>query len=191
MKLPLIPTFIVAIAVAIMIGLGVWQWDKAQQPVSHGPYSGDPINFPAHYTGTDLSPYLSHKTTGYCALVTGWDARSGENRQGQSGWAHFATCFTGDDNSDPMIVNVGWSNDPANPAWQGGQVSGTIIEGSSHTLHVVSDTPAAGLQPSDVPTGETVDHLSYALQWWSFALIALIIYALVLRRRAKRAPENA
>ncbi|MDE2043329.1 MAG: SURF1 family protein [Alphaproteobacteria bacterium] len=185
MKFPIFPTSIVAAAMALMIGLGVWQWNKAQHETPHGPFAGDPITFPAHYAGGDLTPYLWHKANGYCALVTGWDASAGRNLKGDSGWKHLATCFQGDAGSDPMAVNIGWSTDATNPDWQGGQVSGMIIEGPDRTLHLVADTAAPGLQPSEVPAPNTVNHLSYALQWWAFALIAAVIYVLVLRRRAK------
>ena len=59
------------------------------------------------------------------------------------------------------------------------------------TLYVLdtdwADPALGGLEanalpdPSDLPN----NHLSYAVQWFAFALTALVIYAMVLRRRGR------
>jgi len=52
---------------------------------------------------------------------------------------------------------------------------------------LVADPPMAGLEasarpdPSELPN----NHLSYAGQWFLFALVALVIYGLALRKRLK------
>jgi cytochrome oxidase assembly protein ShyY1 len=58
---------------------------------------------------------------------------------------------------------------------------------------LVADPPLAGLaanarpDPSDIPN----NHLSYAVQWFLFAVTALVIYLLALRKRlAGRAPRR-
>jgi surfeit locus 1 family protein len=44
--------------------------------------------------------------------------------------------------------------------------------------------PLAPPDPSDLPN----NHLAYAGQWFFFALTALVIYVLALRRRRKSSP---
>ena len=52
-------------------------------------------------------------------------------------------------------------------------------------LMIVSDAPAPGLAVSPLPNPSSVpnNHFSYAVQWFLFAGIAVIIYVLALRRR--------
>ena len=67
------------------------------------------------------------------------------------------------------------------PVWSGGAVTGVIAPGP----RLVADPPLAGLQanarpdPSDLPN----NHLSYAVQWFLFAGVALVIYVLAVRKR--------
>ena len=88
------------------------------------------------------------------------------------------------------------------PTWTGGPVSGMISHAPSHapliaglfgkasprTLLLVADKPAPGLTANAVPSIESIpnNHLAYAVQWFAFALIALVIYGLALRRRARK-----
>jgi surfeit locus 1 family protein len=55
-------------------------------------------------------------------------------------------------------------------------------------LMLVVDTPAAGLAANEMPSIESIpnNHLAYAVQWFLFAGIAVIIYLLALRRRARK-----
>jgi cytochrome oxidase assembly protein ShyY1 len=54
-------------------------------------------------------------------------------------------------------------------------------------MRLVAATPAPGLQASAPPSIESIpnNHMSYAIQWFAFAAIALVIYALALRKRLK------
>ena len=58
-------------------------------------------------------------------------------------------------------------------------------------MRLVAATPGPGLQPIAPPSPVTIanNHLSYAVQWFLFAAIALVIYVLALRRR-KPKPTN-
>jgi cytochrome oxidase assembly protein ShyY1 len=90
-----------------------------------------------------------------------------------------------------MQVDMGWSNDSADPkAWRGGKVSGVIDSDRDHIILLVSDSAAPGLQPSARPSPEDVpnNHRAYAVQWFLFAGVALAIYVLALRRRQKPNP---
>ena len=50
---------------------------------------------------------------------------------------------------------------------------------------LVADPPLAGLDPNPGPDLSAVpnNHLAYAVQWFVFASLAALIYALALRRR--------
>ena len=69
--------------------------------------------------------------------------------------------------------------------WNGGRVEGTYLANRVKGPRLIADPPLAGLEanakpdPNDIPN----NHLSYAVQWFLFALTALVIYALALRKR--------
>ncbi len=54
-------------------------------------------------------------------------------------------------------------------------------------LLVVMETPVAGLGPSSAPTIADIpnNHRAYAVQWFLFAGVAVVIYILALRRKNK------
>ena len=54
---------------------------------------------------------------------------------------------------------------------------------SVRSLPVGASSPLAAPDPRDLPN----NHLAYAGQWFFFALTALVIYILALRRRSTRA----
>ena len=82
-------------------------------------------------------------------------------------------------------VVLGWSRSPEPVAWSGGFVAGTVVPTGELGFKIVADPPLAGLEanakpdPGDLPN----NHLAYAGQWFFFALTALVIYVLALRRR--------
>jgi surfeit locus 1 family protein len=55
-------------------------------------------------------------------------------------------------------------------------------------LMLVADAPAPGLSASAPPDPSSVpnNHLAYAVQWFLFAGIAVVIYLLALRRRGQK-----
>jgi surfeit locus 1 family protein len=58
----------------------------------------------------------------------------------------------------------------------------------SPTPMIVSETAAPGLQPTADPDPSSIpnNHLSYAVQWFLFAGIALVIYAIALWQRSRK-----
>ncbi len=85
-----------------------------------------------------------------------------------------------------MSVEVGWSKNPnAKVNWSGGPVSGMIAPDRRSGMRLVAASAPPGLEPSRPPSLESVpnNHRAYALQWFGFAAIALVIYGLALRRR--------
>ena len=52
---------------------------------------------------------------------------------------------------------------------------------------LMADPPAPGLDANPGPDLSAVpnNHLAYAVQWFLFALVAAVIYAIAVRRRLK------
>lgn len=200
-RLPMIPTMIVALAAAAMVALGVWQLRRADEKAAllqtlaanqHQP----PIAFPAIPIGDQL---LFRRASAFCLSVTGWTTQSGRDAKGQSGWRKIAQCRTGAEGPG-FQVQLGIGGDPnAKPNWKGGKVSGFISHapsatpliasmlggGGPKTLMLVADTPPTGLRANAGPDLSAVpnNHLAYAVQWFVFAALAIIIYAVALQRR--------
>ena len=87
-----------------------------------------------------------------------------------------------------MSVDVGWSKNPnAQASWSGGPVSGIIAPDRQTRMRLVAATPAPGLSASAPPSIRSIpnNHRWYAIQWFAFAAIALIIYALAVRKRLR------
>jgi cytochrome oxidase assembly protein ShyY1 len=85
-----------------------------------------------------------------------------------------------------MPVVIGWSRNPnARFSWNGGKVSGIIAPDRDNGIRLVADRSPAGLEPSAPPSIDTIpnNHRSYAIQWFAFAAIALVIFLLALRGR--------
>ena len=198
---PIIPTLVVALAVAAMIGLGVWQLQRrAEKQALLVRYAQNqalpPIAFPAIPVDDSL---LFRKASAYCLQPVGWRHEGGRNAAGGTGWRQIADCRTGVEGPG-LTVQIGMSQDPqARPAWGGGKVSGYITHAPDHqplvaslfgratpkSLMLVADPPAAGLDANPKADLSAVpnNHLAYAVQWFLFAGIAAVIYALALRRK--------
>jgi cytochrome oxidase assembly protein ShyY1 len=196
-RLPVIPTIVVAAAVAIMIGLGIWQLQRAQWKEGllaqyRNAENLPPITWPTVPPRTEQLPLFRH-ATGVCLRVVGKRAVAGENTAGETGYAHILDCATGVEGPG-MSVDVGWSKDPnAQVNWSGGPVSGMIAPDRRTMMRLVAATAAPGLQPSAQPSIESIpnNHRGYAIQWFSFAAIALVIYALAVRKRlSEKQPPN-
>jgi surfeit locus 1 family protein len=187
---PLLATIIVLAAVVTMIGLGVWQLRRAEwkdgvlrelAAAAHQPA----VAYPAPPVADALPLFRRSAVT--CLSVAGWRATSGRNRAGESGWIHVASCRTGAEGPGAQVV-VGWSRDDANPAWAGGRVTGTIAPDSRSLIRLVADDAPAGLMPAAPPNIDSIpnNHRAYAVQWFAFAAIALVVYVVALRSRARR-----
>jgi surfeit locus 1 family protein len=99
----------------------------------------------------------------------------------------------------PLAVQLGTQRQPNPPAeWSGGEVRGYLAQAPDNRsllrqlfdrrptgMMIVAEPHLAGLAANppagldDIPN----NHRSYAVQWFAFAAIALVIYALALRRR--------
>lgn len=187
-RLPLVPSLIVGLAVATMIGLGIWQLGRGREKTALiERYAAAPnlpaTQFPTIPVGEDLP--LFRRATGLCLQPTAKRVTAGQNRNGETGYVHIVTCRTGAEGPG-MAVQIGWSKDPrAGSGWPGGPVSGIIAPDSRYRMRLVADEPAEGLEPSAIPSVESIpnNHFSYAVQWFLFAGIAVVIYLLAVRKR--------
>jgi cytochrome oxidase assembly protein ShyY1 len=199
-RLPVIPTLVVLAAVAVMIGLGVWQLQRAKWKEGLlAQYAAaeklPPIVWPGLPARDADLPYFRH-ATGMCVRPVGKRAVAGQNRSGESGYAQIVDCMTGGLEGPGMSVEVGWSKDPnAKFQWAGGPVSGVIVPDRRSRIRLVAASAPAGLQPSAVPRVETMSsvtpagHRGYAATWFAFALIALVIYVLAVRKKLQAEPK--
>jgi cytochrome oxidase assembly protein ShyY1 len=202
-RLPLIPTALVAAAVATMIALGVWQLRRADEKAALQRQYERNLALPAMALPTLAAvdeTLLFRRATAFCLEVTGWRLTGGKSASGRAGTRYIAQCRTGAEGPG-FAADMGVSADPkAAPAWRGGEVAGRIVAEPAHGSlltrfrdgspprrpMIVSERPAPGLEASAAPAAEAPNNsLSYAFQWFFFAAAAALIYGLALRRRQR------
>lgn len=187
-RIPVLPTLIVLAAVAVMVSLGLWQLDRLGQKEALTERLraniGNPelVLYPASGPAA-AAPVLYRRSKVECRSASDWESVSGRNAQGQDGWVHIVLC--GIQAGQTAYVVTGWSRQPMRPQWVGGPVTGYISPGGPAGARLVADPPLAGLTANARPDPSSLsnNHLSYAFQWFAFALTALVIYALALRKR--------
>ena len=189
-RLPLLPTLIVAAAAAVMIGLGIWQLQKAPKKEAlikryRAALQMPPISYPTIPVVGELPLY--RYATAMCLRPVSRRATAGRNSKDEPGYVHVVSCATGAEGPG-LSVQVGWSLDPnAKFDWRGGPVSGVIVPDDRTLMRLVAATPVSGLAPNATPS-PTVSvtpgrHRGYALTWFGLAIAALVVYALTLRQR--------
>lgn len=184
-RLPIVPTVLVLAAVAVMIALGFWQLDRREEKSAmlarYDAALSESTVLRWATVREDVEQFLYRRARLDCEAVRSPSAMAGQDAAGRSGLAITADCAIG--SSSPVTVVLGWSRAPVEPDWQGGPVEGVIAPGP----RLVADPPVAGLEanalpdPADIPD----NHLAYAVQWFLFALTALVIYGLAVRKRLK------
>ena len=196
-RLPVLPTIIVAAAVAVMVALGVWQLQRAQWKERMIAELAAAQALPAVDLDPLLGPDLPERPIAFRrALVscTARDvevsARAGRSLAGASGYAFYGPCRPGEPGwAGRLQVNAGWSQRPdaarrlSLPATVAG-VIGTTEPGQPIILTAAQPLPpfeaSAPPRVEDIPN----NHLAYAGQWFLFALAAAVIYVLAVRRRS-------
>lgn len=200
-RVPIAATLLVALAVAAMIGLGIWQLQRLHQKEAllarlAADHDLPAMTFPRVPLGDDL---LFRRAGAFCLQPTAWRSEGGHDARGKSGWRQIAQCRTGAEGPG-FAVQIGVAGAPnIKPQWRGGAVTGYLAylpdhqpliagafgKGAPKTLMLVADPPLAGLAanpPADL-TSVPNNHLAYAVQWFVFAGVAAIIYTLAVRRR--------
>lgn len=190
-RVPVVATLVVALAVATMIALGLWQLrrmdEKAALLATYARSEGSASDVAWPTDPADHESALYRRSAVTCRQVRGIDAVAGRSDKGETGWAHIARCALAEGGAGD--VALGWSREPVSPDWSGGRVSGSIGP-YGRTIKLVASPAQAGLgqlaapDPRDVPN----NHLSYAVQWFLFALTAMVIYVLALRKRWRSTP---
>ncbi len=191
---PVVPTLMVAIAVPILMGFGFWQLQRLQwkeaQLVQLAANSQAPLlkidgRIPedAQFRRIQLTLSCdSHPTA----------LRAGRNLNGKSGYSHIASCRT---DTQALLVDTGWTErpDPSTPGDERRTIEGTLVHANEGGWLLVDARGQPPLAPSAPPGLDTIsnNHLSYAIQWFSFAAILLVIYGLWLRRWLAQQPPAA
>ena len=199
-RLPIIPTILVVLVVAVMIGLGFWQLQRRTEKLAAlAVLAANPskpmIAMPIPAIGDDL---LFRRAGAMCLQPISFSTAGA----GNAGYRIIAHCKTGAEGPG-FAVQLGTTRDvDFKPTWSGGAVSGMLSHAPSNRpliaglfrkappqpLLLVADKPAPGLTANAAPSIESIpnNHLAYAVQWFAFAAIALVIYGLALRRRARK-----
>ncbi len=198
-RLPVLPTILVALAVAAMIALGVWQLvDRLPKKEAFlVQLAANPARAPIAFPRVPDDTLLFRRASGFC-LQPASIALAGA---GASGYRAIARCRTGAEGPG-MIVQLGTTRDPnAKVAWTGGEVRGfishapdgrsligSLFDRRPQDMMLVADAPAPGLAPNGRPDVASVpnNHLAYGVQWFLFAGIACVIYVLAVVRRPSR-----
>ena len=201
-KFPIFSTILVALAVGVMIALGVWQLDRKQEKEAQLAQLASNRSLPAiayPLLGPLDETLLFRKSSVTCLSVENWSVVAGKASDDKTGFRYIANCSTGVEGPGVRVaIGVGAKPD-LKPAWTGGTIEGWIVmEGGEASLiekltgksapatpMLVADTGLGGLKTPAVPSIDSVpnNHLAYAVQWFFFAAIAAVIYAILLRRR--------
>jgi surfeit locus 1 family protein len=182
-RLPIIPTLIVVAAVALMIRLGFWQLERLHEKEALIASAQLALRTSAEAewprAKSDIEGVLYRHARLDCGKVVSQTATSGQNAKGEAGWAQVANCALAGGGVAKVVL--GWSPLPPKAQWQGGPVTGVIAPGP----RLVAVPAQAGLAENALPDPANLpnNHLSYAVQWFLFAGVALIIYALAVRKR--------
>lgn len=201
-RIPIFPTVLVCVAIAVMIALGVWQLQRrGEKEAALALAASNPTRPAVAFPRMPPVPpeLLFRPSSVHCLRVAGWQVEAGRAADGSMGYRHIAQCTTGAEGPGALVaIGVGQKPDDK-PAWTGGQVEGWISEEPDHRSllsriggkamplrpMLIARAAPAGLKPMAPPRVADVpnNHLAYAVQWFLFAAIAAIIYPLALRRR--------
>jgi cytochrome oxidase assembly protein ShyY1 len=190
-RLPLVPTLMVAVMLPVLVALGLWQlqraeWKEALLARLEANAEAPLADAPRAFSEEDGFRRVTVSCTTTRALGIGGAAPTA---RGFGGFRHLAWC---DRDGDPLIVSLGVGRDPAVRIAQSGPATftGRLVphEGDAKFL-LVSERAAPGLVPEVAPTTEILpnNHLSYAGQWFGFAAVLALIYAIYLRAHFAKA----
>ena len=184
-QLPVLPTIIVVAAAAIMVALGIWQLGRAEEKgalIAHyEAVSAEAGRVDWPMNDEEAAERLYRFAFVDCAQVLSRRTAAATSSEGVKGLAQIATCRLA--NGREADIALGFTKEPVEGGWQGGEIQGIIAPGP----RLVAMPPAAGLEPLAAPDPRDLpnNHLAYAGQWFFFALTALVIYALAIRKRIR------
>ena len=152
---PIIPTIVVAAAVAVMIWLGIWQlqrarWKEGLLANMHAAEQLPPIAYPTMPMNSGSCHCSATQPASACALPAS-ARRPAKIAAGEPGYVQIVDCATGAEGPG-MSVEVGWSKDPnAKVNWSGGPVSGIIVPDRRSRMRLVAASAPPGLEPTKTP----------------------------------------
>lgn len=200
-RLPVVPTVMTLVMLAILVSLGVWQldrraWKHALVTRLEAARALPPLE-PADYfkamTGDASVQYRRAELPCSPGDVLPYDLKGGSSAAGQSGYLVLVSCRP--NRKPPDIVAVaGWTRRPDAAAIKlhvDTVFKGLVIERpygdapARPQFMLIPDTAVPPLEPSRLPTPADLpdNHLSYAGQWFGLAAVLATIYGLWLRRR--------
>lgn len=201
-RLPLLPTIVVLLAVATMIGLGLWQLRRAEWKegllAQYRAARTSPalIGLPAE---ADAASLAFRRTRLDCTLTGKPVQIGGSGPAGNSGFRTIVGCRLNDGRL--MMADIGWQavGRMLPPPRTGSAIQGLGVlipdevlahrfadtSGEPLPWLIVLEAPLPGYAPSTPPSVETIpnNHRGYAVQWFLFAAVALGIFALAARKR--------
>jgi surfeit locus 1 family protein len=206
-RIPILATLVVTAAVTIMIGLGIWQLERARwknrllTELSHAQTLPTVDLDRVIEGGTDLSALAFRRARVTCrAQYVVPAARAGRSLADVPGQVFMVPCRPGAGGLEGRLqVNAGWAprHDAVRRISLAGPVAGTL--GTVERQGPIILTAASARPPLEASAPPSLasipnNHLFYAFQWFFFAVAAAVIYAIALRRRlprADRAPKSA
>lgn len=189
-RIPIFATIAVLAAVLTMIGLGIWQYQRAQWKEDLLAHYRQALTMSSAVPYPDADPaaveqVLYRHARVDCRATSGeWDSVAGRNAEGEAGYVHIILCDIG--GGKTAHVQAGWSQAPQPPEWSGGEaVGGFIAPYRDGEARLVASPPLAGLQANAAPDPEELpnNHIAYMWQWFFFAATALVIYVLAVRKK--------
>lgn len=133
-RIPLIPTILVAVAVLVMIGLGIWQLQRrGEKAQALQLAASNPTRPRSPFRSSPVSPeQLFRPSSVQCLRVIGWQVEAGRATDGSTGYRHIAQCATGAEGPGALVALGVTERPDAKLAWTGGQVAGWISEEPDH-----------------------------------------------------------
>lgn len=194
-RLPLLPTVLVLLAVGVMIALGLWQLRRAEWKEDLVARAAQNLILPAVDLPGKLPPGLDYRRFRVVCerLVFDRGPTAGVARGGSSGWLQKATCIRGAE-QDQVTIGLGITERPdrVTPSDTGNVFWGRVLHRGTEVENdyiLYAERPLTGLIPVAQPTPEMANtttpagHRGYAMQWFLFAGVAIVIYILALRMR--------
>lgn len=200
-RVPLLPTLVVALALAMMVALGLWQIRRAHwKDALLASYQAS-RNAPDLY---GIPPGLQPDGVAFrhahvlCRVTTTATVIGGTDASGRTGFRNIVGCALIDGRT--IMADLGLSAIDAKPVLpaigQPIQGRGLLVPDDVLAKRMFGETPVVplllvldggmpGLSASKPPSIETIpnNHISYAVQWFLFAAVALIIYGIALWKR--------
>jgi surfeit locus 1 family protein len=197
---PLVPTLITVLAVIAMVGLGFWQlqrlrWKEAMLARMAAETSAPMRDIGAAPVGPE-DEFRLLRLSAHCPPHPAVE-RGGRNHAGEPGFSLWLLCRAG---GAPLWVDIGWQ---ARPGGEEAMLAArTLATGAPVTLvgvavrsqtaeasyRLVLRDGVAPLVPSAPPDRAEIpnNHLAYAIQWFAFAAVLIVIYGVWLHRHRRQ-----